>query len=408
MSHEEDAREDALLLLESGRVFRGRALGARGKVFGEAVFNTSMTGYQEIVTDPSYSGQIVVMTAPQIGNTGINREDIESAKPMCAGFAVREASPLASSWRASGELDEYLRASGIVGIEGIDTRALTRALRTAGAQRAVVASGAHDDEAVAALLAEVREAPHMNGLDLASRVTCAERYQWPPSAPEAAEAARQLSERWLPASTRVGADTREDAGARFHVVAYDFGMKHNILACLARLGCRVTVVPASTSAADALALAPDGVFLSNGPGDPAAVGYAVEAVAELAASGKPLFGICLGHQILALALGASTYKLPFGHHGGNHPVQDLASKRIEISAHNHGFAVAEDSLPETVRCTHRNLYDDTVEGIELVGAPVFGIQYHPEASPGPHDALGVFDRFVDAMASAQGEGGTTT
>jgi carbamoyl-phosphate synthase small subunit len=367
-------REPAVLVLESGRVFHGTALGARGRALGEAVFNTAMTGYQEILTDPSYTGQIVVMTSPQIGNTGVNREDEESPRPYCAGFVVREASPLVSSWRARGSMQDYLAAHGIVGIEGIDTRALTRALRTDGAQRALIATGEFDQAGIAALCAAVRSAPSMEGRDLASEVTCASPYVWSrgPAVP----------------------------GRRWHVVAYDFGIKQNILVCLEQAGCRITVVPAGTSARDALEIGPDGFFLSNGPGDPAAVGYAIDTVKQLIDSGKPLFGICLGHQILGLALGARTYKLGFGHHGGNHPVQDLSTGKIAITSHNHGFAVDETSLPAGVRCTHRNLYDGTVEGIEVAGQPIFAIQYHPEAAPGPHDAVEHFRRFTAAMEDA--------
>jgi carbamoyl-phosphate synthase small subunit len=377
-------RQPAVLVLESGRAFHGTALGAHGRALGEAVFNTAMTGYQEILTDPSYTGQIVVMTSPQIGNTGVNPEDEESGKPCCAGFVVREASPLVSSWRARGSMHGYLAAHGIVGIEGVDTRALTRALRTDGAQRALIATGAFDEAGIAALCAAVRSAPSMEGRDLASEVTCASPYAWPRDRGQADAA-------------------RAPGSQRFHVVAYDFGIKQNILVCLEQAGCRVTVVPAATPAHDALALAPDGLFLSNGPGDPAAVGYAIDTVKRLIDAGKPLFGICLGHQLLGLALGARTYKLRFGHHGGNHPVQDLATGKIEITSHNHGFAVDESSLPAGVRCTHRNLYDGAVEGIEVAERPIFAIQYHPEAAPGPHDAAGHFRRFTAAMEDAARE-----
>ena len=379
-------RAPCALVLESGRVFRGTSLGAAGRAFGEAVFNTSMTGYQEILTDASYAGQIVVMTAPQIGNTGVNQIDLESAGPVCAGFAVREASPLVSSWRASGDLDGYLKEHGVVGIEDIDTRALTRALRETGAQRAVIASGVDSESDIAELLAEVRRSPGMEGRDLAARVTCSAPYEW------SGEVAWQVPGQ-IPARPR--------SDSEFRVVAYDFGIKSNILRDLTGAGCLVTVVPAGTSAEAALAHEPDGIFLSNGPGDPAAVTYAVSAVRDLVASGKPLLGICLGHQILALALGAATYKLPFGHHGGNHPVADLATGRIAITAQNHGFAVDRDSLPEGVVETHVNLYDRTVEGIRVVDQPIFSVQYHPEASPGPHDAEHLFGRFVEAMRDAR-------
>lgn len=383
--------QEAVLLLESGRAFWGTALGAEGEVLGEAVFNTSMTGYQEILTDPSYAGQIVVMTASHIGNTGVNGVDIESERPACRGFAVREASLRVSNWRANGSLSDYLRTHDIVGIEGIDTRALTRALREGGAQRCAIATlpqasppssvatsdgdaSDHTAPFLADLLQRVRCAPEMVGRDLASEVSCRERYTWPPD---------------------------KTAHTSLHVVAYDFGIKRNILRKLHSAGCRVTVLPAHASAREALALAPDGLFLSNGPGDPAAVTYAIDTVRQLVDSGKPVFGICLGHQILALALGARTYKLRFGHHGGNHPVRDLATGKVEITAQNHGFAVDGASLPTGVCCTHINLYDDTVEGIRLDGRPVFSLQYHPEASPGPHDADAFFDRFVEAMTDVE-------
>jgi carbamoyl-phosphate synthase small subunit len=371
---------DAILVLESGRVFRGTALGARGDSTGEVVFNTSLTGYQEVLTDPSYAGQIVVMTAPQIGNTGVNDDDLESAKPFCAGFVVREASELVSSWRAEGELAAYLERHAIVGIEGVDTRALTRALRDGGAQRGAISHG----DTVESVLRRIRESPTMEGLDLASRVTTETRYEWDQPG-------------WVAPDQR---DRRPPPPPDdLHVVAYDFGIKRNILRDLRDVGCRVTVLPAQTPAAEALAIDADGFFLSNGPGDPAAVGYARDTVRGLVGSGRPVFGICLGHQILGLALGARTFKLPFGHHGGNHPVKDLATGKVEITSQNHGFAVDLASLPEGVRCTHVNLYDDTCEGVELTGSPVFSVQYHPEASPGPHDAAYLFGRFVEAMRS---------
>ncbi|HUH01296.1 MAG TPA: glutamine-hydrolyzing carbamoyl-phosphate synthase small subunit [Kofleriaceae bacterium] len=374
----------AVLVLASGRVFRGRSIGAVsddiGPGIGEVVFNTSLTGYQEILTDPSYAGQIVLMTAPQIGNTGINIEDLEALRPHCAGFIVRESSPVASSWRSEGDLDGYLRQHGIPGLEGIDTRALTRALREGGVQRGVISAS----QDVEALRAAVLAAPEMEGQDLVPAVTCAEPYEWDHG-------------RWV-APDLPAAPARP---IEHHVVAYDFGIKRNILRDLRNVGCRVTVVPATTSARDVLALEPDGVFLSNGPGDPAAVTYAIEAVGELVSSGRPVFGICLGHQILSLALGARTYKLRFGHHGGNHPVQDLLTGKVEITSQNHGFAVDRASLPDRAECTHLNLYDDTVEGVRLLDRPVFSVQYHPEASPGPHDASYLFERFIDTMRAAK-------
>ncbi len=370
----------AVLVLENGRVFRGRSFGGEGESIGEVVFNTAMTGYQEILTDPSYAGQIVVMTAPQIGNTGVNRDDLESRKPVCAGLVVREASPMTSSWRAEGDLDGFLTEHGIVGIEGVDTRALTRALREGGAQRGAVSSLPGDVADPQALLARVLGAPSMEGLDLVWRVTCEEPYIWDEPSWRALE------------------EAQEPPPVTFDVIAYDFGIKQNILRQLRDVGCRVTVVPAQTPAAEVLERNADGYFLSNGPGDPAAVQYGIEAARELASSDKPVFGICLGHQILALALGAKTFKLPFGHHGGNHPVKDLRTGKVEITSQNHGFAVDRASLPRGVTCTHVNLYDDTVAGLALADRPVFGIQYHPEASPGPHDAGYLFRRFVDAMA----------
>jgi carbamoyl-phosphate synthase small subunit len=370
----------AVLVLENGRVFRGRGFGAQVASHGEVVFNTSITGYQEIVSDPSYCGQIVVMTAVEIGNVGVNAADLEAVKPACAGFAVRERTA-ASSWRTEDELERWLAQHGVPGIDDIDTRALTRCLRDEGAMRGAIAPDPGD---TTALLAEIRRQPVMEGLDLVPRVTTRERYPWSEPSWRAA---------WEPVVA--------PAEQRFHVVAYDFGIKRNILRRLVEIGARVTVVPATTPAADVLALNPDGVFLSNGPGDPAAVTYGVEAVRQLADSGKPVFGICLGHQILSLALGARTYKLPFGHHGGNHPVKDLTTGKVEITAQNHGFCVDPDSMPDGTRVTHLNLYDHTVEGLEVVGRPVFSVQYHPEASPGPHDAHYLFARFRDAMRATR-------
>ncbi len=422
----------AALVLESGRVFHGTALptaepttepsgssgssgssGLSGAV-GEVVFNTSMTGYQEVLTDPSYAGQIVVMTASHIGNTGINDEDMESRKPWCTGFVMRDATELPSNWRSRGGLGAYLARHGVAGITGVDTRALTRALRTGGAQRGVIILGAIGEAGagdaagdggqaldVDRALKTAREWPSMKGQDLASVVSCQEPYVWPE---DGAGALWQAP--WDGASAtgvgmsgegRAAAVADRAPGRRFHVVAYDFGIKDNILRHLSRVGCKVTVVPAHTPAAQAMAMGADGFFLSNGPGDPAAVDYAIGHVRQLLDSGTPVFGICLGHQILSLALGARTYKLPFGHHGGNHPVKDLSTGKVAITAQNHGFAVDADSFPSGVRCTHLNLYDQTVEGIAVEGRPIFGIQYHPEASPGPHDADGLFDAFIHAM-----------
>jgi carbamoyl-phosphate synthase small subunit len=374
--------QPAVLVLENGRVFHGQSVGPDFETLGEVVFNTSLSGYQEILSDPSYAGQIVVMTAPHIGNTGTNDEDMESSKVSCAGLAMREASPIASNWRSQGSLQEFLGVHKVPAIDGIDTRALTRALREEGAMRGAISTAVDDIEGV---LSRVKDSPPMKGQDLASTVTCDKAHEWTEGI-------------WSPPEL---ADQVKLAPVEFHVAAYDFGIKSNILRDLRSLGCRVTVLPAKTPASEALALKPHGLFLSNGPGDPAALGYAVETVAELASGSTPLFGICLGHQLLSLALGAKTYKLRFGHHGGNHPVMDLETRKVEITSQNHGFAVDAESLPEGVKCTHINLYDDTVEGIALSDKPVFGIQYHPEASPGPRDASYLFRRFTDAMRSTR-------
>ncbi len=368
----------AVLALADGTVFRGRTFGAEGEAAGELVFNTSMTGYQEILTDPSYEGQLVAMTYPEIGNVGVNREDVEADRPFVRGFVVREYREVPSSWRAEESLGAYLARHGIPGIEGIDTRVLVRHLRDRGAQEAVLSSVDLDPER---LVRKAQAAPSMVGQDLASAVTCTAPYDW-------TEGPWTLGTGYGPA--------KERSGKRPLVVAYDFGIKRNILRNLVGVGCRVRVVPASTPAADVLALGPDGVFLSNGPGDPDAVRGAPETVAQLL--GKvPVFGICLGHQILGLALGGRTYKLKFGHHGGNQPVQDLTTGKVEITAQNHGFAVDVDSLRGRATVTHLNLNDRTVEGLAVTGQPTFSVQYHPEASPGPHDARYLFRRFVDLM-----------
>ncbi len=367
----------AILVLESGLIFRGTSFGTRGETLGEVVFNTSMTGYQEILTDPSYAGQIIVMTAPQIGNTGVNREDLEAARPACAGLAIRELSPVASNWRSDSSLDQFMNESGLLGIEGIDTRALTRALRDSGAQRGAISTESKSSDT---LLKKVLESPTMEGLNLACEVTTSDPYQWNTSTWQAPDIAAV-----------------EPPPISHHVVAYDFGIKRNILCLLREAGCRVTVVPAHTSSSDALALGADGYFLSNGPGDPASVSSAIAAASEICDAGKVVFGICLGHQILALALGAKTFKLPFGHHGGNHPVKDLSTGKVAITAQNHGFAVDPEQLPAEIVVTHRNLYDNTVAGFRHQSKPVFGIQYHPEASPGPHDASYLFAQFIKLM-----------
>jgi carbamoyl-phosphate synthase small subunit len=373
---------EALLALADGTVFRGTAFGAAGEAVGEVVFNTSMTGYQEILTDPSYEGQLVAMTYPEIGNVGVNREDVESRRPFVRGFIVREYRDAPSSWRAERSLGAYLAEHGIPGIEGIDTRALVRHLRDHGAQNAVLSS---IDGDAARLARKAKAAPSMEGQDLASQVTCGEPYGWEQGP-------------W----TLAGYLTMADLEARLgrlakKVVAYDYGIKFNILRHLVGAGCAVRVVPARTPAREVLALRPDGVFLSNGPGDPDAVAGAREIVAELAGSGVPLFGICLGHQILGLALGGRTYKLKFGHHGGNQPVKDLTTGKVEITAQNHGFAVDPASLRGRAEVTHVNLNDQTVEGLAVTGKPIFSVQYHPEASPGPHDASYLFRRFLSLM-----------
>jgi carbamoyl-phosphate synthase small subunit len=371
----------AVLALEDGTWFQGTAVGAEGTATGEVVFNTGLTGYQEILTDPSYAGQIVTMTCPEIGNYGVASADVESRAPQVAGFVIRSESLVASNWRAAGTLSEYLASSGIVAIAGIDTRALTRRLRSAGVMRGVIRSGDHDP---AALVDEAGRAPLMAGSDLVSGVTCAAAFDWPFQGAEAGSGGYELAP--------VRATAR-----RFRVAAWDFGMKWNILRRLSAYGCDVRVYPASTPASVLLAGSPSGVFLSNGPGDPAALPYVIENVRGIVAHGVPLFGICLGHQVLGLALGARTFKLKFGHRGSNHPVKQLETGRIEITSQNHGFAVDPDTLPPDVMVTHVNLYDGTLEGFRHRHKPVFSVQYHPEASPGPHDADYLFGLFIDAM-----------
>jgi carbamoyl-phosphate synthase small subunit len=373
---------EALLALADGTVFRGRAFGAAGEAVGELVFNTSMTGYQEILTDPSYEGQLVAMTYPEIGNVGVNREDVESRRPYVRGFVVREYREAPSSWRAEESLGAYLARHGIPGIEGIDTRALVRHLRDHGSQEAVLSSVDLDPDR---LVQKAKASPGLVGRDLVREVTCAEAYDW-------TQGPWRLGRGYTTPTESAAEDRREPLA----VVAYDFGIKYNILRNLVGAGCRVRVVPAYTPARDVLAMRPDGVFLSNGPGDPDAVAGAPEAVAGLL--GKvPVFGICLGHQILGLALGGRTYKLKFGHHGGNQPVKDLTTGKVEITAQNHGFAVDVDSLRGKAEITHVNLNDRTCEGLVVRGQSTFSVQYHPEASPGPHDARYLFRRFVELM-----------
>jgi len=381
---------EAILALEDGRVFRGRGYGASGERFGEVVFNTSISGYQEILTDPSYSGQIVILTYPHIGNYGTNLLDSESAKPFAEGLVVRELTALASNWRSENQMSDFLAGFGVPAISDIDTRALVRHLRQYGAMRGVL-STVDDDEA--SLVAKAKSSPSMVGLDLASRVTTSVKYEWGKGTHNILHGAPGSS----PSSARAADPEPHAPPPRYHVVAYDYGIKHNILRRLVDVGCRVTVVPAMTSAADCLALKADGIFLSNGPGDPEPVTYAAQAVREMMGR-VPIFGICLGHQIVGLALGGRTYKLKFGHHGGNHPVLNLETQKVEITAQNHGFAVDPDSLKSSeVALTHRNLNDDTLEGLRHRSMPLFSVQYHPEASPGPHDSAYLFERFVKMM-----------
>ena len=377
---------NAVLALENGTWYRGTAAGATGVARGEVVFNTSMTGYQEVLTDPSYAGQIVTMTCPQIGNYGVAAEDAESGRPQVAGFVVREASSIASNWRATGTLREYLTEHGVVAITGIDTRALTRVLRTAGVMRGVIGTGHVDPEA---LVAEAGQIAPMEGRDLVCTVSCAAPFDWPASGDLAA------SDGLEPKGFR-RAPVRSSRRP-LRVAAYDFGLKRNILRRLAAYGCQVRVFPATAPASDLLAMKPDGVFLSNGPGDPAPLDYAATNAKTLLEADVPVFGICLGHQVLALAMGGTTYKLKFGHRGANHPVKQLATGQIEITSQNHGFAVDPKSLPDDVEVTHKNLYDGTVEGLRHTRYPAFCVQYHPEASPGPHDADYLFSRFLDEM-----------
>lgn len=373
----------ALLALEDGTLFRGVSIGAEGISCGECVFNTAMTGYQEILTDPSYASQIVTLTYPHIGNVGTNPSDAESHKPWAAGLVIRDLTMVTSNWRNEQSLSDYLKSHGIVGIAGIDTRQLTNLLREKGAQNACLVAGDNIDEQEA--IAQAKAFPGLKGMDLASKVTTSTIEQW-------TKASGNLDNAWKEAPKAFDAEILPH-----HVVVYDYGVKENILKMLVDRGCRVTRVPAQTPAADVMALQPDGVLLSNGPGDPEPCDYAIQAIKELLEAGIPTFGICLGYQLLALASGAKTIKMKFGHHGANHPVQSLADKRVFITSQNHGFAVDEDTLPATLTVTHKSLFDGSLQGIARTDKPAFGFQGHPEASPGPEDVAELFDQFVVMM-----------
>lgn len=367
----------AILALQDGTIFHGTSIGADGQTIGEVVFNTAMTGYQEILTDPSYCRQLVTLTYPHIGNTGTNSEDMESSSVHASGLIIRDATMVTSSWRSERSLSDFLKQAGTIAIADIDTRMLTRIIRNKGAQSGCIMTGAQTAETA---VKHARKFPGIAGSDLAKFVTTKASYQWCHGT-DFGRKPRIMSRRVAP----------------YHVVAYDFGVKRNILRLLSDLDCRLTVVPATTSAEEALSLSPDGIFLSNGPGDPEPCDYAIDAIRVFLAQDMPVFGICLGHQLLALAAGAQTMKMKFGHHGANHPVQDILTGRVMITSQNHGFAVDEETLPDSVRATHRSLFDGTLQGIEIDKKPAFSFQGHPEASPGPHDLLPLFDRFIDLM-----------
>jgi carbamoyl-phosphate synthase small subunit len=378
------AYPSALLALADGTVFHGKGIGAVGSTVGEVVFNTSMSGYQEILTDPSYSRQIVTLTYPHIGNTGVNTEDVESTRVHAAGLVIRDLPILPSNFRMTQRLDAYLRAENVVAIAGLDTRKLTRVLREKGAQAGCIVTAAEGEPLNAeAAIAQARAFPGLAGMDLAKVVSATESYDW------------------KQAEWKLGEGYVDQSEPRFHVVAYDFGVKFNILRMLAERGCRLTVVPAQTPAKDVLALKPDGVFLSNGPGDPEPCDYAIEAIREIVATRTPTFGICLGHQLLALASGAKTMKMTTGHHGANHPVKDLDTGNVLITSQNHGFAVDPSTMPANLRVTHVSLFDGTNQGIARTDVPAFSFQGHPEASPGPHDVAYLFDRFIKLMEAAK-------
>ncbi len=372
-------RKPALLALQDGSVFYGESIGVDGQTVGEVVFNTAMSGYQEILTDPSYARQIITLTYPHIGNTGANAEDEEAEQLHAAGLIVRDLPPVYSNWRSHESLDQYLIRRKVVALAGIDTRKLTRILREKGAQSGCIMAGDNVDESRA--LAAARGFPGLVGMDLAKEVTTSKSYNW-------SEGSWQCG---------AGHITPAAASLHYHVVAFDYGVKRNILRMLVDRGCRLTVVPAQTSAADVLKLKPDGIFLSNGPGDPEPCDYAIKAIGELSRSGIPIFGICLGHQLLGLASGAKTIKMKFGHHGANHPVQDLATRQVMITSQNHGFAVDETTLPKNLRPSHRSLFDGSLQGVERTDIPAFSFQGHPEASPGPHDVSGLFDKFIQMI-----------
>ena len=377
-------KQKAILLLSDGTIFHGKSIGISGTAFGEVCFNTGMTGYQEILTDPSYKGQMVTLTYPHVGNVGTNKEDAESDKVYAAGLIIRDLPLLTSNFRSEESLAEYLVRNGIVAIADIDTRRLTRHTREKGAQNGCILVGAADDAAVKRAHQMALQAPNMVGLDLAKVVSCDKPYEWDISL-------------WA-----LGWGYRKISSPKFHVVAYDYGVKHNILRMLADRGCRVTVVPATTPSDDVFAMKADGVFLSNGPGDPEPCDYAIAAIKQIVSAGMPVFGICLGHQLLGLAAGAKTIKMKFGHHGANHPVQDLDTKKVFITSQNHGFTVDEKTLPANVRITHQSLFDGTCQGIELTDRPAFSFQGHPEASPGPQEVSYLFDRFVAMMEKQRG------
>ncbi len=364
----------SILALEDGTIFHGISVGIDGMTTGEVVFNTSMTGYQEILTDPSYCKQIVTLTYPHIGNTGINQEDMESNKIQASGLIIRNASLIESNWRSENNLNAFLCANNLVAISDIDTRKLTRILRTTGAQAGCIMAGETNEERA---LEQAKKFPGMEGMDLAKEVSVKDAYKW--------NQGSEFENRLTP---------KQNKQASYHVVAFDFGVKQNILRLLVDLGCKLTVVPAKTSAKDVLSLNPNGIFLSNGPGDPDACDYAIKAIKELLDSSVPIFGICLGYQLLALASGAKTVKMKFGHHGANHPVQDVESQQVIITSQNHGFAVDEKTLPDNLKITHRSLFDGTLQGLEVVKKNAYGFQGHPEASPGPHDLMYLFNRFI--------------